>query len=48
MKRRDFNPGSVTKLENLIGDAKEKSTSGNPARPKYRCADQGRTASYER
>jgi hypothetical protein len=41
---RALNPGFRAKLENLVGDAKEKDSSGRPARSKYRCANQGRTA----
>jgi hypothetical protein len=33
-RRRDFHSGSFTELENLFGDAKGKSTSGEPARLK--------------
>ena len=33
-RRRDFHSGSFTELENLVGDAKGKSTSGEPARLK--------------
>ena len=33
-RRRDSNSGFRTELENLVGDAKGKGTSGRPARPK--------------
>jgi hypothetical protein len=33
-RQRDFHPGFDTELENLIGSAKGKGTSGSPERPK--------------
>ena len=33
-RRRESHPGFRTELENLVGDAKGKGTSGRPARPK--------------
>src|SRR5262245_36297284 len=42
---RDSNLGFRTELENLVGDAKGKCTSGRPMRPKVPKHRQGRTAS---
>ena len=39
---RDSNPGFRTELENLVGDAKGKGTSGRPMRPKVPKHRQGR------
>jgi hypothetical protein len=44
-RRHDSYPGFRTELENRVGDAKGKAQVEDPRGRKYRCTDQGRTAS---
>jgi hypothetical protein len=44
-RRHDSYPGFRTELENRVGDVKGKAQVETPRGRKYRCTDQGRTAS---